>query len=74
MFFLGGLQGLYGWYMVQSGLIDKPYVSHYRLAGHLVLAFGLMAYILWAALDIIRDRFEKNSEYNHKVLSLLNIL
>ena len=32
IFFLGGLQGLYGWYMVKSGLIDIPQVSHYRLA------------------------------------------
>ena len=47
MFVLGGFQGLYGWYMVQSGLIDNPHVSHYRLAGHLVLAFVLLAYILW---------------------------
>ena len=61
MFVLGGLQGIYGWYMVKSGLIDNPHVSHYRLAGHLVLAFGLMAYILWTALDINRNRFEKNT-------------
>ena len=52
MFVFGGLQGLYGWYMVKSGLVDNPHVSHYRLAGHLVLAFGLMAYILWTVLDI----------------------
>jgi len=64
MFVFGGLQGLYGWYMVKSGLIDNPHVSHYRLAGHLVLAFGLMAYILWTTLDINSDRFKKGSLYN----------
>ena len=68
MFALGGFQGLYGWYMVQSGLIDNPHISHYRLAGHLVLAFGLMAYILWTALDMNRDRFEKNTLYNFNKL------
>tara|TARA_Y100000588_G_scaffold393471_1_gene509642 strand:- start:1317 stop:2360 length:1044 start_codon:yes stop_codon:yes gene_type:complete len=66
MFFLGGMQGLYGWYMVQSGLIDNPHVSHYRLAGHLVLAFGLMAYILYTALDINKDSFQKGTNYNRE--------
>ena len=47
---LGGLQGLMGWYMVKSGLVDDARVSHYRLAAHLLLAMGLMAYIYWLAL------------------------
>ena len=66
MFFLGGLQGVYGWYMVTSGLIDNPHVSHYRLAGHLVLAFGLMAYILWTTLHINKENFQKGTQYNRK--------
>lgn len=44
-FVLGGLQGVMGWYMVQSGLVDNPRVSPFRLAAHLGLAFlifGLM--------------------------------
>ena len=40
-FALGGAQGLLGWYMVKSGLVDVPRVSHLRLAAHLSLAFGL---------------------------------
>ena len=36
---LGGSQGLMGWYMVKSGLVDRPEVSHFRLAAHLSLAF-----------------------------------
>ena len=71
MFFLGGLQGFYGWYMVQSGLIDNPHVNHYRLAGHLVLAFGLMSYILWTCLDVNRNRFSKGSLYNREKLRLV---
>lgn len=50
---LGGLQGLMGWYMVQSGLVDDARVSHYRLAAHLLLAMGLMAYIYWLALGCV---------------------
>ncbi len=36
---LGFLQGAMGWFMVKSGLVDQPAVSHYRLAAHLLLAF-----------------------------------
>ena len=68
MFVVGGLQGLYGWYMVKSGLVDNPHVSHYRLAGHLILAFGLMAYILWTALNVNRERFTKGTNYNKEHL------
>ena len=49
---LGGCQGLLGWYMVKSGLVDIPAVSHYRLAAHLSLAFFLGAYVLWWILDL----------------------
>ena len=68
MFLLGGLQGLYGWYMVKSGLIDDPHVSHYRLAVHLILAFGLIAYILWTALDLNKERFTPSSSFNREKL------
>src|SRR5262249_27349781 len=49
---LGGLQGALGWLMVASGLIDRPSVSHYRLAAHLLLAVALYAYTVWLALDL----------------------
>ncbi|HCK76620.1 MAG TPA: heme A synthase [Gammaproteobacteria bacterium] len=47
MFFLGGAQGLLGWYMVKSGLVDMPHVSQYRLTAHLGLAISIYLYILW---------------------------
>jgi len=50
---LGAFQGFLGWYMVKSGLIDRPDVSHYRLAAHLITAFLTCAYSLWVALDMI---------------------
>ena len=43
---LGGMQGAMGWFMVKSGLVDVPRVSHYRLAGHLFLTILLFS-ILW---------------------------
>ncbi len=50
---LGSLQGFLGWYMVKSGLVDRPDVSHYRLAMHLTTAFLTFAYTFWVALDLI---------------------
>ncbi len=49
---LGGLQGALGWAMVASGLIDRPSVSHYRLAAHLLLAVALYAYTVWLTLEL----------------------
>jgi heme a synthase len=53
MFVLGGLQGVLGWYMVKSGLIENPHVSHYRLTAHLVAAFLIYAYMFWVALSLL---------------------
>ncbi len=54
VFFLGGLQGFIGWYMVKSGLVDNPYVAHYRLALHLITAFITYGYTLWLALSVMK--------------------
>jgi len=54
LFLLGGLQGLMGWYMVKSGLVDVPRVSQYRLTAHLGLALIIFSCMLWFALDFIR--------------------
>jgi cytochrome c oxidase assembly protein subunit 15 len=50
---LGGLQGLLGWVMVQSGLSERIEVSQYRLVAHLGLAVVIYAAILWTALDLL---------------------
>jgi heme a synthase len=52
MFVLGGLQGLLGWYMVKSGLVDNPHVSQYRLTAHLAMALLIYTYMLWVALGL----------------------
>lgn len=55
---LGGLQGYMGWYMVQSGLVDRPSVSHYRLAAHLGLAFLIFVLMLKTALSLKNKQHE----------------
>lgn len=52
IFLLGGLQGAVGWWMVKSGLIDDPRVSHVRLSIHLGIAFLIFAAMLWTALGL----------------------
>ncbi|HLQ00782.1 MAG TPA: COX15/CtaA family protein [Burkholderiales bacterium] len=56
IFALGALQGAMGWYMVQSGLVDDPRVSQYRLTAHLGIAFLIYAAMLWIALDLLFPR------------------
>ena len=53
IFILGGLQGLLGWIMVKSGLVDNPNVSQYRLAAHLMAAILIYSYILWTAWSLL---------------------
>jgi len=54
LFLLGGAQGALGWYMVQSGLVERTDVSQYRLAAHLGLAVLIYGAILWVAFDLGR--------------------
>lgn len=54
IFVLGGLQGGLGWFMVMSGLVDRPEVSQYRLTAHLGLAVVLYVAVLWTALGLVR--------------------
>jgi cytochrome c oxidase assembly protein subunit 15 len=49
---LGGMQGAIGWWMVTSGLADRPEVSHIRLAVHLLLALSIFGLLIWVALDL----------------------
>jgi cytochrome c oxidase assembly protein subunit 15 len=59
IFLLGGAQGALGWYMVQSGLVDDPHVSQFRLTAHLGLAVLIFGAMLWTALSLLypqRDR------------------
>ena len=64
VFFMGGFQGFLGWYMVKSGLVDIPHVSHYRLAIHLSMAFFILSYIYNLKLSLIITKLSK--DYNYK--------
>jgi heme a synthase len=55
LFALGGMQGVMGWLMVSSGLVDRPSVSHLRLAAHLSLAFVIFGGCVWLARELRSD-------------------
>jgi heme a synthase len=55
VFLLGGAQGALGWYMVKSGLVDDPRVSHLRLTAHLGLARAFFSAQLWLALQVVSE-------------------
>ena len=57
LWMLGGLQGILGWYMVQSGLIKTPWVSPYRLTAHLVLALVTYGGLIWTIFQMRSTRF-----------------
>ena len=65
---LGGMQGAIGWWMVKSGLINNPHVSHYRLSIHLIIAFLTCAFTFWVALPLI---YTKQLKGNKKISKLL---
>ena len=57
IFFLIMLQGVIGWFMVESGLVNVTSVSHYRLSIHLSTAIIIISSIYWL---ILNTYFNKN--------------
>ncbi len=76
LLFLGGFQGFLGWYMVKSGLMERPDVSHYRLAVHLLMAFITFSYTFWVALGLLYPNTEptKSNLKTPIVLLLVSVL
>lgn len=83
LFGLGALQGFMGWFMVSSGLVDDPRVSHYRLAAHLFVALSILSLCVWLIRDLSRPdtvgrdvggREGRGGVYALGVLLLLQIL
>lgn len=75
MFALGGLQGLLGWYMVKSGLVDNPHVSQYRLTAHLGLAIVIYAYMFWVSLGLLYPQeAQQHSRANRRIRVLAGAL
>ena len=75
IFFLICFQGVVGWFMVSSGLVNRIDVSHFRLSLHLTTAFIILSLILWQILKIknldkITNQFIK---YNLPLIFIITI-
>ncbi len=70
----GGFQGLLGWYMVKSGLVDNPQVSQYRLTAHLGAAVLIYAFILWTALSLISPKSDQPIELKSLAYTLSGLI
>jgi len=73
LFFMGAMQAVIGWWMVYSGLQQKPAVSHFRLAIHLMSAFTLFAFTFWFVLQLLnpKEKIKENDGYKLKSWALL---
>ena len=67
IFMLIVLQGIVGWYMVKSGLVNDITVSHYRLSIHLLNAFLILSIIFWLRKNFLLQKskifFELKKKY-----------
>ena len=70
VFLLGALQGALGWFMVKSGLVEDPRVSHFRLTAHLGVAFAIFAAELWIAIGLLASGSRSRSNRNLARLAL----
>lgn len=60
---LGAMQGVMGWYMVMSGLVDRPDVSQYRLTAHFALALVIIWALLWVGMSLLqKDPYDRNHQ------------
>ena len=71
--FLGGLQGLIGWWMVKSGLVNDPTVSQYRLTIHLSNALLILSLLIWVYLDVKEGVSQIKPDFSFFMFSILFI-
>ena len=77
IFLLILFQGIIGWFMVKSGLVNNISVSHYRLSIHLITALFIISTIFWLLMNIFNNKnkkFFKLSKNNLPFLFLMFII
>ena len=73
LLFLGGMQGVIGWWMVKSGLVSDPTVSQYRLATHLGMALFIYGMLLWTGFNLFYGKAMRPSGHMMGVVTIVAI-
>ena len=73
LLFLGGMQGVIGWWMVKSGLVSDPTVSQYRLATHLGMALFIYGMLLWTGFNLFYGKALRPSGHMMGVVTIVAI-
>ena len=60
---IGFFQAFMGWFMVKSGLYEKPDVSHFRLSAHLLTAFIIYSMLLYIFWNRFRSIYSSNNSF-----------
>ena len=68
------IQGVIGWFMVKSGLINVTTVSHYRLSLHLCVALIIISTIFWLILNFKNNTFKKFFNLSYENLPYLFLI
>ncbi len=72
--FLVIIQGIVGWYMVQSGLVNDVTVSHYRLSLHLTIAIIILCIIFWQILNLKKNTNKIFLSYSGKLFPFIFLI
>ncbi|MAZ46565.1 MAG: heme A synthase [Rickettsiales bacterium] len=74
LLFLGATQAFMGWFMVQSGLNERPDVSHFRLSAHLLIAFIIYSILLDMFCKNTSKKTDKpnyfTTKYNRQIINI----
>ncbi len=63
---LAGLEGFFGWIMVASGLIHRPWVNAYNLTLHLTMGLVIFSHLLWTTFIAFQPHPERSGKDTDK--------
>jgi len=74
VFFSAMLAAVFGWIMVASGLVERPWVNAYKLSLHLGIALMTLGFLLWTTFHVFyEDKIANNNKYFTKFSKYLFI-
>lgn len=73
---LAALAATFGWIMVASGLVNRPWVNAYKLSIHLSIGISVFLYLLWSTLvylypDRIKSSLRISQSYTLRIFVLI---